>query len=69
MARRPTKLWTWLVHSEAEWAADIELGLFCLSLSVVAKFIVHVPILQWVMLIAAGVYIVRGVVIGRQTDD
>jgi hypothetical protein len=69
MARRPTRLWTWLFHSDAEWGADIETGLFCLSLGFVAKFVIDVPILQWLMVAAGAGYVALGIVKGQRAPD
>jgi hypothetical protein len=66
---KPKDDWSFLFQIQGQWAVLIERGLFCLALALVAKFILHVPILEWVMVIAAAVYIVRGIVVGLQFDD
>lgn len=51
---------------DAKW---VTAGLFCILLALVAKFVIDVPILQWVMMIAGGVQIGIGILLGIRGHD
>jgi ABC-type Mn2+/Zn2+ transport system permease subunit len=48
------------------WEGCIATSLLCIALGLAAKYVIDVPILQWIMLIAAIVYFILAVIKGAR---
>lgn len=62
--KAPKHDWSFLFQTDDPVCVAVERGLFCLVLGMVAKFVIDVPILQWIMLFAGSGYIAYGIAYG-----